>query len=228
MKNLTDLIVTQLRLYRADSYSSAHLCTPEMVANLKDLFSFEQAQSDGSSVVLTNGTYKHEQKLIPIHNITIEPRRMIHKIMGESAIADDIYDLLVGKLGSLGLGSRETNYSPLIKTEETSCIATLEVEFFQLFSDTFASFLKTDGNTYFKTDYGLPRAFGLKELSFEIRYLIADEELGDHSISLGNKLFRLEPRAGVPWKEQRYFTSSPLDSSSHLYLLQRFEEVFSS
>lgn len=227
MKDIAELSVTQSRLYSADSFPFAHICFQVNAQVIRDAFKFEQAQFDGTTLTFQSGTVEHQGRSVLISSLTIEERKLQIKILGRSAAADAVYAALVPVLQSLDTGGITTNYNPILKTEETTCVATLDIDFDSLVSPGISRFIRTKAMDALHTDFATPTSIGLRRLSFEVRYELADPHLRDHSITVANKVFRIEPRIGTPWQERRFFTLSPTDSETHFALLKTLEKELS-
>ncbi len=227
MKHVAELSVTQARLYPADALPFAHLCFPKNAQAIREAFKFEQAQFDGSTLTFQNGSFDHQGRSILISSLTIEERRLVLKVLDKSSAADAVYKALVPVLDSLDTAGMTCNYDPILKSEETTCVATLDIDFNKLISPEMGRFLGTYVMNALRTDFGIPKSIGLRRFSFEVRYEPTNPSLREHSISVADKVLRLEPRIGTPWQESRFFAVSPTDSATHLALLEALENELS-
>jgi hypothetical protein len=227
MKDVVDMRVTQVRLYPTDLLPFFDIRVPSNLKALKEVFGFETVNLDpgGVSFVCQNGAVKVDEQVIPVVSLTVEPRRISLGIRGSSKMADAVYGEFQKLLFSFAGGSKKQDYPPLVKAEDTSCVATLSIDFEDLIASALMKYLHSDVKSALETKSAVPKSVVFKNLTFEIRYAPTDPQLEEHEITMSNKTLVIEPRAATPRKERRFFTSSPVDSDTHLSILRGLEKA---
>jgi hypothetical protein len=226
MRDIVDLAVTQVRVYPTDSLPFAELRRPDSTKRLKETFRFENIQLDPLNVQLTftNGTFEHRGKSIHVLSLTVEQRRVVIQLRGRSPMADAFYSAFASLLQTLAGRSKSSKaLEPLLKVEETSCVAVLDIDFDDLIALPLLRFLQTEGVSKLRTKYGAPKSINFKSLSFEVRYASAPQ-LEEHDVTLSNKLITIEPRLATPLREKCFYTTSPTDSETHISILETLEK----
>jgi hypothetical protein len=230
MKDLTDITVTQVRVYETDHLPFQSLRLQSNLRNFAKAFVFESTGLDpnGLRVVLNNGSVEIEKQTIHVLNLTLEPRRMLVQVKGRTSDANAAASSFSAELAKLTPDSpKERPLQPILVTNETTSVATLDIDFSDLFAPPVISVVEGEARTMFSNKYMLARSVGFKSLSFEIRYEPSDPSLQEHDVSLANTLLTLEPRLGTPLKERRFYISSPTDSETHLSLVEALESHIS-
>lgn len=220
MRDIVELNVSQVRIYPTDC-----LPYPEIHANvilIQDLLKFKNVQTDGLAHNFTEGVYLSDPRPILITLLTIDPRKVALRVRGTSADADAIYALLWKTFTMVG--GRPLQDAPLVKTEESFCVATLDIDFAELIAPSLSEFLRNDGRPKLNTAAGEVKAIDFKALSFNLRYTPKSDILEQTGIALSPKTLVLEPRAGTTMQERRFYASSPTDTSTHLALLAGLEQ----
>lgn len=227
MKNIVELTVTQVRIYPLDCLPFADLRVPTNAVKLKESFKFGAVQPDpfGTQLAFSNGIFLHRNKSFNVLSMTFEARKLTVQFRGHSAAADAFYSAVVKILNSIGDRSTPSNFEPLLKVEDTTCVATLDVDFSDLVAASFWRFIQTEGKQKLAANYGKPKSIAFKSLSFEIRYEPTDPRLEEYDVALSNKLLTIEPRVGTPLSERRFFASSPTDSETHISILEGLESA---
>lgn len=227
MKDIVDLTVTQIRIYPVDALPFADLRLTPSIKAIKEAFHFANVQPDllGGQLIFNSGTIESRGKIVNILNLTIDPRRIQIQARARSAAVDTFYNSLTKVLESATKQAHAGPIQPLVKAEETSCVAILDIDFDQLIAPALVSFLQGEGKSKLRTEYGEPRSIAFKSLSFEIKYAPASPTIEEHDVVLMNKMLTIEPRQSTPLRERRFFTLSPTDSETHLSILQALEKV---
>lgn len=227
MKDIVDMIVTQVRIYPADSLPFAELRRADNSKKLKESFHFESVRFDplgAQQMTFNNGVFEYRGKSLQVSNLTIEQRRVLIQVRGRSPMADAFYSAFVSNLRTLDGCPRTIKLEPLIKAEETACVATLDIDFNDLIAPPLLRFIQMEWRAKLGTQHGAPKSVAFKNLSFEVRYASSSPELEEHDVALSNKLITIEPRLATPLRERRFYTSSPTDSETHIAMLQALEK----
>jgi hypothetical protein len=227
MKDIVDLTVTQIRIYPVDALPFADLRLTPRVKAIQEAFHFANVQPDllGGQLIFSSGTFEGRGKSVNILSLTIDPRRIQIQARARSAAVDAFYNSLIKVLEPTIKEPNAGGIVPLVKAEETSCVAILDIDFDQLIAPALIAFLQGDGKSKLRTQYGEPRSIAFKNLSFEIKYAPASPTLEEHDVVVINKMLTIEPRQSTPLRERRFFTLSPTDSETHVSILEALEKV---
>ncbi len=226
MKDIVDLTVAQVRVYPVDALPFVNLRAPANVKAIKETFHFANVFADpmGAQVTYNNGTFESRGKSVSILAFAIEQRRTQIQVRGHSAMADAFNAAVWNALAGPGKRAKFPEPEPLVKVEETTCVATLDIDFDELIAPQLLRFIMTEAKERLRTSFGTPKSIAFKGLSFEVKYATKDSSLEEHDVVLSNKLLTIEPRAGTPMRERRFYTASPTDSETHLALLEKLEK----
>jgi len=224
MKDVTELTVSQVRIFPSDCLPFTYLALESNAKVVKDALQFDRFQTSAVPIIFENGSFEQGGRTVLVSSLTVEPRRTILKVLGNSEEASAAHALFENALRRFDPRGSDSSYDRIVLTEETSCVATLDVSYDELFSSSLSRFLGTVARERLTTEYASPTQIGLKRLSFEVRYEPSDASIRDHDVMISQKLITIEPRAGTPLKERRFFSSTPADSSTHLALLEALEQ----
>lgn len=224
MNDIVDLTVAQIRIYPLDCLPFADLRVPTNNTRIKDSFKFGAVQSDpfGNQVIFSNGLFQYRNKSFSILSLAVQARVIVIQCRAHSVVADAFYSALTKVLNSISERSAASKFDPLVKAEETTCIATLDMDFSDLIAPAFWRFIQSDAKQRLATAYAKPKSISFKNLSFEIKYE-SDPRLEEYDVAISDKLLTIEPRHGMPQSKRRFFTSSPTDSETHIAVLQALE-----
>lgn len=229
MKDITDLTVTQIRVFPVDVVPLGKITTKTCIEKIRNDLSVSEIEpspfiDSAGPIVFRRGEIKKENRIIVINRIAVEPRRIILEVAGTSREANQVYDVLLSSMDSVAdidLGKLQV---PLLTAETTQCIATLDFPFESLFSNSFIELL----NSRVKKEATSKIAKGsVRPLvaEVEISYQVKDKTLTENRISMSPKRFIITPRPGAPLEARRYSISSPFDSDTHLRLVRDLEEA---
>lgn len=223
MRDIIELAVAQIRIYASDVLPFLSVHSAPGARRIQEAFQFRNVDADplGRHVRFGYGVFEYEGRSVNVIDLLIDPRRIQFQIRGSSLIAD-AFCLAVLRL-FVPIGDIA---EPLMKSDETNCVAILDIDFTDLVSPALMNFAMHDAKDKLRTAYGKPKAIGFRSLSFEIKYQPFNSELEEHGIALANKTLTIEPRTGTSLRERRFYTTSPTDSDTHLELLKRLEERF--
>jgi len=231
MKNIQNLHVTQVRIFPEDTIPYQIFSLPEKVKQFKDRYHFAgeeipiplQLPGAPKLIIFQMGEVKIEDSSTIIDQLQFEGRKMVLEVAASSNVADmvflDIADFVNKMAGNASLSEERT----LTKTEETKCTVFLQIDYWEVFSDKTKWFIKDDLQKAFDRPVF---ATNPSKLTFEI---IFDQDIDlfrKHRIHFVPKPLTIEPREGIPFDEQTYFTCSPFGSEVHLRLIEAFEKLF--
>jgi len=230
MKDIRELIVTQIRIFPADYIPYSYLLRKEFIDYVVEKYKFGKHQMPFENIpvpanvprvlVLESGEYKVDKKKIIIKKVTFEDRRLITEVLSPSKLSAKFFNAFSKDIKKFDMDERFKASDANYFTEETSCIVSLDIDFMDIYSDKFRNFLTKDFVKHLKHD-----AFEIypRRTRFEVSFK-PDEKLMKHRISLAPKLLAIEPRTEHSLDEKVFFTSSPCDTDTHLNLLKSFEE----
>ncbi len=223
MDNISELAVTQIRIFPVDVIPLGIITTKSCVEKIRDALSMGEIETrpfiEGKNIIIfRRGELKTENGLIVVSKVEVESRRIIVEVEGTSKEATQVYEVLLSSLSAVASLSLESLRMPLLTAETTRCVVTLDFTFDTLFSNVFIEFLnsRVEKEASDKIAKGSVRPL---VAAAEITYQIRDKALIDNNISMNPKQFTIAPRAGVPSDTRKYVISSPFDSDTHLRLV---------
>ena len=153
---------------------------------------------------------------------------MVIQIQGRSVEASAAADSFSAELKKLAPDPNKENLlQPILINDETACVATLEINFSDLFAPPLKALVEGEAKRMLSDKYVSAKSISFKNLSFEVRYESADSSLEEHEVGVVSKALTIEPRLGASLKERRFFVSSPTDSETHLALMGILESEIS-
>lgn len=229
MKEITDLTVTQVRVFAVDTIPFRRMGTKSCTDRIKNDFRINEVRTDlvspgVGSIVFEIGELEQEGSTIVTNRIVVEPRRIILDVAGTSRQASQVYALLLKSMESTTGMNLTKLRSPMIVSETTQCVAALEFPFDSLLADSFTRFIHDSVTKTASTKIAKASLTPLV-LEFQVNYDVKAKTLIEHKISLSPKRLTIAPRGSTPLEQKRYFTSSPFDSDTHLRLLQDLERA---
>ncbi len=229
MKDIVELSVVQIRIYPIDVIPIAVLLLEKSLNSFKENLRFKSgsvAQDKGEIVGLffQNGEFEHGGTIHLVERLQIEYQRTMLSVFGDSGTADAVYEEVCKIINNVDPDGRFTKAKPYVKTEETSCVVTLDVDFKKLFAPPLLRFLEKTVQHRTATKIAKTEVVPSK-FSGRITYQLSDAESRKGNFQLAAKTFTIEPRARTHLKERRYYTQSPTDSDTHFTLLREFEKA---
>lgn len=229
MENITDLTVTQIRIFPVDVIPLGIVTTKSCVEKIRDALSVGEIEArpfiEGKNIIIfRRGELKTENELIVVNKIEIDPRRIIIEVGGTSKEATQVYEVLLSSLAATTNLNLDHLRMPLLIAETTRCVVALDFTFNALLSNAFIMFLnsKVEKEASDKIARGSVRPMAV---AAEITYQIIDKALIDNNISMNPKQFTIAPRPGAPSDAKKYVISSPFDSDTHLKLIARLNKA---
>ena len=228
LKNITDLTVTQIRIFPVDVVPIGVIATKSCVEKVRDVLSIGEVEVrpfiEAKEVFLfRKGELKRENRLIVIKKIEVDPRRIIAEVEGTSKDGNEVYEVFLSIVAAVANVDLDGLRTPLLVVETTQCVVTLDFTFDALFSSAFVEFLNHKVEK--EACSNLARA-SVRPLAAaaEITYEIIDKSLVDNKITMNPKQFSVAPRSGAPPDAKKYIISSPFDSDTHLKLVNELEK----
>ena len=226
MKDVTDLVVTQFRVFPPNSIPLPRLKTRTQLEALKDRFAFVRTGVDPETgdILAEGGEFGAEDgKRIALEAVHIAERRTVIEVLGNSAEADQFHELLLAHLRD-SVTDDLVIPKPVVKTDQSVCVVTLEVDALELYAKPVRHFLQDIVPSRLSTE-DADATLRLVRFTAALRFKEKRQEIKEHRISLADKRLTIEPRAGSPMSDRRYYTSSPTDSDTHLALVCEFEKL---
>ncbi len=229
MKEITDLTVTQIRVFPVYVVPLSRITTKSCIERIRADLSIGEIEpvsfvGGTGPVIFRRGEIKGGNRIIVINGMTIEPRRILLEVAGTSKEAHQVYNALLSSIDSeIGIDSGKLQ-SPLITSEKTQCSATLDFPFWSLFNNSFIEFLNSEVKKKATSKIAKGSVSPLLAEA-EISYQITDKTITENKIGMSPKRFTIALRAGTTLEARRYFLSSPFDSDTHLKLVRYLERA---
>ena len=228
MTDVEAMVVRQFRVYPPDMVPFSALMTSPGTEFFRKAFQFRETAAPENELVFLGGmlTFKERDHPIVINYVQINGQRIIHEVVGDSSDADLVYMAILSSLISYDPQERIAKTEPLLFTQETQCIARFQIEWQELLSDRLRRFLGGEGVSNIKSGNASSRISAMN-LRFTLQFDASDRRLREYGVIHADKALIVEPRQNTPFSEQTYFTQSPLDSTSHLKLLDDLQQSVS-
>lgn len=231
MKNIKDLHVSQVRIFPEGTIPYEVLSLPDRLKQLKERYRFGaeqipfplQVPNAPKLMIFQMGEAKIENKSTIIDSLQFEGRKMVLEVAASSDIANTVFldiSRLINEMAGDDLLNEEKS---LIKTEETRCNVSLEIDYWDVFSNEMKRFVSDILPKMFDRPVA---ATNPNKLTFEITFTQDFTLFQKQKIHLVPKPLTIEPREGVPFDEHVFFTCSPFESETHLKLIEAFESNF--
>jgi len=225
MRNITDLSVSQDRMFAADVIPFRFINTESTITAIKQAFNIKEAESLADKVNFSKGEVKLNKKIKILDFLSIEPRRIWFTLVGTSKEANSFYESLRKIIIRFDQNQLFRASKPLTKIEQTVCTVTLDVDLRNVFVSKFLDYLNS--SVIEKCSSKSAKAYIHGMIFYTgIFYEIKDPDLTSHNISLYPTYFTIAPRADTPIEEGRFYTMSPTDLDTHLKLIEEFEKLF--
>jgi hypothetical protein len=224
MRDTTDIEAQQIRIYPMDSLPLGRLASPAVSAAFREMFGWTKAEAaEEGGIGFGPGFFAGPDGAdsITIKSFQLNDRRLILTVVGETRMAHRAYDAM------LHFFVESTGWKPVdpvVVTEQTACVTTLDFDWLDLMSPAVARFVQ--GPLLEAASLASPAPAVVRGMSFQLRvaYSGAPQEISAHGITLSDKRVVVEPRVNTPFADRRYFTLSPTDSETHLRLVAQLEK----
>ncbi|MBM2825517.1 MAG: hypothetical protein HW402_1181 [Dehalococcoidales bacterium] len=222
MKNVTDLTVTQIRIFPVDVVPLSVITTKSCVEKIREILSIGEVVV-GPSIVFRRGELRREKRVIVTNKIEVDPRRVIVEVEGTSKDGTEVYEAFLSAVAVVANADLESLRKPLLIAENTQCIVSLDFTFESLFSEAFIKFLnskvKKEASSKIARASVRPLATAV-----EITYEIIDKTIIESKITMNPKQLHIAPRPGAPLDTRKYLISSPFNSDTHLKLVNELNK----
>ena len=180
-----------------------------------------------ANITYVGGRHQVGEHWAFIEQISIEPRRIIVSVQGNSDDALVVLKSVRELLGQIDPLARKSTVDPLVTVFDSTCTVQLDIDLGEMpVASPFGklqSLLRENLPSYRATAES--RFSGIR---FRIHYDSLPKELSESNIILLDKLFLLEQREQSAAAERLYYSQSPSDTQTHLSILQQIESWFSS
>jgi len=230
MKDIKDIHVTQIRIYPVGSIPYHILCIPTKLNQLKDFFHFGAQEipfplydpNTPNLIMFNSGEIAVDDKNVIIDKLAFEGRKITLEVAGESKDADFAFLQITNFLNELTKKNDLDENNCLVKSDETKCVAHLDIDYWDIFSEGLRKFLKSALPKNFREPF---ISIESRKVTFEIIFKQPDD-LQKEKIGLSPKSFLIEPYEATPLEKQIFHTHSPFDSDTHFQVIKTFESFF--
>ena len=225
MNNISDLQVKQIRIFKVNEIPYLSLNTPTSIDDILASFGFSLDTGFREGLRFVTGEYKTKDKNLMLVELTIQPQKIYFSINSDSEDADLFYKELSELISKYDYDNAFIHDSYIVKTEETCCVADLDIKHEKIFSKEFLNYVKKN----------MPKIVSNKNagaflnsftLRFKYRFDIENPTIKKYGVTFSDKYLIIEPREGSALEDLKYFTVSPTDSITHLKLLSSIERKF--
>ncbi len=229
MRSVSELRVSQIRLYPIDRIPFQALFVARNLTALQETFHFKSVgpaeESSRPAVVFEVGDFTHEGREYPMVRLVIQPMKTLLTAFAPSPACTAAYGVVESFLGKIDVDRRFEGTSPVIMTEETSCALDLDLKLERLLSPAFLTLASKEVQEAVSRPDAVA-TISPARIALKVKYAVKDPELAKTSFSIADKVLFIEPRAHTSPGAQRFFTQSPTDSEAHLRLLESLEQAF--
>lgn len=232
MKDITSLTVTEKVVFATDIIPFKEVFIASNIKNYISPFLFRKVEvlEDGANIVglqALQGEYEFEGAVYPIESLIIGSNRITYQMEAETKVSNMFYMTLAASLNKMNPDKQFEKKKPSLKTTETACVVTLEVDYKKVFSSAFYDFATKHVKRVASNQVNEVAEVTVQPMSllFSVDYCITDKKLKRSNVSIEVKRLAIEPRIGTDPKDNRFFTSSPTDSDTHLKLVADFEKA---
>jgi hypothetical protein len=221
--------IHQVYLVKVDEIPMPKILLPGGIQAISSLFGFGKANvvqdQIGNAVVnFQFGGFRIEAHEIPIMGLVLEGRRILLDVDSDTPDADSVFQKLIEILRSIS-GRNDTDYlSPIVKAQESEIVAYIDFPADSLYPSQIGKFIAEQLQPATMSKLA-SSSINIDLISFLVEYTPVDRTLDDFKIGMDRKEFILAPRAGVPLKERIYYSKAPVDTATHIKLLQSIESL---
>ena len=216
-----DIVTSDIRLFDANRFPTEQLRFDDVVDHIKTHFGFEAVyfQSDRHQseqpVFFTLAEGRWNGHGIP--EVSVQSRKVVSRVSGTT---DDCAEV-VGELQSFFSElSAYDNLTPITTTQESVITAELDIDFESMFDSRLTGAI--DG---FASGLTNSTEVAPTQITFRVQYQTPDK-LQRHQIQLSPKPITILRKSDDPEDKAFYETRMPSDSSTHIGVLEKLEELF--
>ncbi|MDX9801614.1 MAG: hypothetical protein RBT69_09790 [Spirochaetia bacterium] len=230
MKEIKSLITTKILIFPVDEIDFPAFRRKEFTNELNKQFKInyipipDNLSLPVNAIYFKDGEIIKDKKIFQILDLIIEERRIITKLSGPTKIIEFFINKLLKIMQDFDLRETKGKYKPLLEVDETALIVKMDFSFNEIIKNSpLAELHKKIKNKFNKYD----SKYNVEPFSFKYRlsYFNLSEKFLKNNVNIGDKDFIIEQRAKTDPKDKLFFTASPLDSDTHLEILQQFEKI---
>lgn len=226
MDEVTSLTSKQVRIYAPGMVPLIAMRSAAGAETTRNFFGFKEAVLNPSEPEVTFvyglSVPREGDKVVSITYLEVTQQKISWEVLGDSSAANGLNAKLISLFTEL---SPEIEHAePLLFTQESHCSVRLEFSWKDLVSERTAKAI--EGMACPRLDLPIASArLASMNLRFKVQYDVSDVRIKEFGIGVLDKALIIEPQQNTPLSDRIFFTSSPLDSESHLNLVRDFERA---
>ncbi len=177
-------------------------------------------------ITFSLGSFSNKSGEFLFKKLVIEERKLIINVEGPSSNADTIFSEIKLIFSELAGKSGEDYLKPIVRAVDSECVAQLNFHAEKLIAPDFLEFVKENVLDAATNELSVPK-ISPELIVFRIEYPLSNDELYDYRVTLSRKEFILSPRQGFPLEERMFASKAPVDTDTHLKLLEGIENIYS-
>jgi hypothetical protein len=200
--------------------------TPQYIKDTLQFRSVQVKEEQGRpSISYRNGRYNSDDKKISVKRVNVDERKILIEVDGPSSNADQIWMLLKKQFRQL-TDPEVYNDKPVIRSRESVLIAQMDVEAKDLIHPGLLKTIENEVLDASSREYA-NADFSYFQIAARLDYLITDQIMKEYRIDITPKVFTLEPRDGTALEDRIFLSRAPVDTPSHISILEKIESQFS-
>lgn len=221
-------ISTQICLFEFDQIPFSRLLHESSLSYIKEMYEFqgvEIKQNPNGLPIIAFQIGVHAGDKGTIKRVEIEERRMLIEVDGPSSVADEILNELRKYFCELSDCIVDDFLVPVIQARESVIIAKLGFHARELVHPKLLDFVENR----VVEDASLKQGDAISNINnviFRLDYSPKKEKLKDYRITLSRKEFSIGPRDGTSLDEKIFISKAPVDTNTHLKLLEEIESIY--
>ncbi|MFH1928295.1 MAG: hypothetical protein ABIK79_09030 [Chloroflexota bacterium] len=225
IRNRNSLLVS---LFEFDQIPFSRLLHNSSLSHIQNMYEFQGVEikqnPNGQPVVAFHiGVYSDDKGVIK--RIELEERRILIEVDGSSNIADAILDEIKEYFCKLAACVEENFLSPVVQSRESVIGAKMGFHANNLVHQKLLDFV----NNRVVEEANMEQGNAISNfhgVMFRLDYIPTEEKLKDYRITLSRKEFSLGPRDGTSLDERIFISKAPVDTSTHIQLLEEIEAIY--
>lgn len=219
------LRIHQVLIVRFDQIPIGKLFHKKAVNELSAIFQLSNIQiEDEKNLLGINGLIQTSSGEFVINRLSIEDRRILLDMEGDSILADQVISKLKSFLALLANTEDYNFLEPIVKAQESEIIAELNFGVNKLMPEQVVNFIQKDITQALTSDNIQPR-INPHLFTFVVNFQTPENFQDDYRVTLSRKELVLGPRPGFPISDQVYYSKAPTDSDTHKNILLKLEEL---
>lgn len=225
---INSLLITLVEFDKIPFYKLLHASNAGELQNTYNFSNIEMKNNAQNQpvIVFLLGTFNNRNREILVKRLEIDERKIIIDVEGETTDAKDFFDSVTDCFAKIS-GEENFKLKTVVQSKESEIVSRLNFSASKLVEPRLLKFVKNKVSKAASQPQGDAIADFLT-ISFRIDYLLTDEKLKDYRIALSRKEFLIAPRDGTPLDEQIFVSKAPVDTDTHLKLLEELEAIYRS